>query len=715
MAWTRARHAFAEPLPAPAPAATLRRRMAKVCHSCGKGPLSARAAATRWSPPSAASTRTSRRCGSSSACAAPRVRLHALPEGRQGHQGRLSARPAAVAAGVSDPSLVRFRAVVAGRARAPRVAPPGDQRPQRLPGRRRRHGRQHGAHAARRAWPSSTAWPRERALDRRDRPRRDRRVGRPRRAARRARQQRRHPLPAHPRRRRGAGLAPGRAGRPGPDRRRDGARRPARLRRRSASRPRARCSRSCARWPPASPPSSRTCPTPRLGPDADRRAAEPLHRRRARARDRRRRGVGRARPRAAARPARGGRRRRRRLRRDRSSSPASSPRCAATDAPELEHHAPGADHASRARVLDLPLLHELRRHRRRRSRPRAFVARARGDRRLGARRRRPRDAEGPRPHRRPRAGDRASSPARARSRASTSPTCARRSPSASARLAGNGGRARGAGAAARWPSSPAPGMARAVRVARRHVLDGGADAEPVDATSCSPASTTCPPRRSSCCPTAPNVIMAAERAAELSEKVVRVVPSRSQQAGLAAAVALDADRDARPRTPRAMDDGAGARAHRRRRARRARGRRRAASPSATPSATSATSSSPGASPRRRSRRCSRALGDDAELVTCIAGDGAPLDADGGRGAGARRRGARARGRRPAVLVVARVRRVGGRTPPDPLSRGTRWVSMRRAGRTGIEGVCSRCRERSRSTAGAGAPAHRTARYPLRRG
>ncbi|MGB2711153.1 MAG: DAK2 domain-containing protein, partial [Conexibacter sp.] len=44
-------------------------------------------------------------------------------------------------------------------------------------------------------------------------------------------------------------------------------------------------------------------------------------------------------------------------------------------------------------------------------------------------------------------------------------------------------------------------------------------------------------------PNSPNVFMAAERAAELSEKRVRVVPSRSQQAGLAAAVAFDPARD----------------------------------------------------------------------------------------------------------------------------------------------------------------------------
>jgi uncharacterized protein len=45
-------------------------------------------------------------------------------------------------------------------------------------------------------------------------------------------------------------------------------------------------------------------------------------------------------------------------------------------------------------------------------------------------------------------------------------------------------------------------------------------------------------------PNSPNVFMAAERAAELSEKVVQVVASRSLQAGLAAAVALNADRPA---------------------------------------------------------------------------------------------------------------------------------------------------------------------------
>ena len=45
-------------------------------------------------------------------------------------------------------------------------------------------------------------------------------------------------------------------------------------------------------------------------------------------------------------------------------------------------------------------------------------------------------------------------------------------------------------------------------------------------------------------PNSPNVRMAAERAAELSEKDVGVVPSRSMQAGLAAAVGARPTRSA---------------------------------------------------------------------------------------------------------------------------------------------------------------------------
>ena len=45
-------------------------------------------------------------------------------------------------------------------------------------------------------------------------------------------------------------------------------------------------------------------------------------------------------------------------------------------------------------------------------------------------------------------------------------------------------------------------------------------------------------------PNSPNVILAAERAAELSEKQARVVPTRSQQAALAVLLAFDPAADA---------------------------------------------------------------------------------------------------------------------------------------------------------------------------
>ena len=63
-------------------------------------------------------------------------------------------------------------------------------------------------------------------------------------------------------------------------------------------------------------------------------------------------------------------------------------------------------------------------------------------------------------------------------------------------------------------------------------------------------------------PNSPNVVMAAERAAELSDKAVHVVSSRSQQAGLAAAVSLDPARPAAENAA-AMAQTLAARAHRR--------------------------------------------------------------------------------------------------------------------------------------------------------
>ncbi len=70
-------------------------------------------------------------------------------------------------------------------------------------------------------------------------------------------------------------------------------------------------------------------------------------------------------------------------------------------------------------------------------------------------------------------------------------------------------------------------------------------------------------------PNSPNVIMAAERAAELSDKQVLVVPATSQQAGLAAALAL-APEHALEQNAQRRARGARRPAHRRRRARRPR-------------------------------------------------------------------------------------------------------------------------------------------------
>jgi len=129
-------------------------------------------------------------------------------------------------------------------------------------------------------------------------------------------------------------------------------------------------------------------------------------------------------------------------------------------------------------------------------------------------------------------------------------------------------------------------------------------------------------------PNSPNVLMAAERAAELSEKKVVVVPTRSQQAGLAAAVALDPTRGAEANseamrdaltlvrtgavTGAARDDAEGrpARFHR--------------------------GDAVGfiderivawGEPAETLEAVLGELGREAELVTLIAGDGAPLDGD----------------------------------------------------------------------------------------
>ena len=153
-------------------------------------------------------------------------------------------------------------------------------------------------------------------------------------------------------------------------------------------------------------------------------------------------------------------------------------------------------------------------------------------------------------------------------------------------------------------------------------------------------------------PNSSNVFMAAERAAELSDKNVVVVRSRSLQAGLAAAVALDPRREAAANA-KAMTEiletlrtGAVAAAARDD----AQGR-------------FSTGDAIGfvddelvvwGDPERTLREVIARLADDAELITCLRGVGAPLDDDAVQRAGRRRGRARALRRRAGELLVAAV-------------------------------------------------------------
>jgi uncharacterized protein len=123
-------------------------------------------------------------------------------------------------------------------------------------------------------------------------------------------------------------------------------------------------------------------------------------------------------------------------------------------------------------------------------------------------------------------------------------------------------------------------------------------------------------------PNSPNVLMAAERAADLSDKRVVVVPTRSQQAGLAAAIALEPGHDVDSNAngmraaledvrtgavaPAARDDG--------------QGRFRAGEAVGFVDEEIVAWGEPEATLRAVFDR----LGGGAELLTCIAGDGAPL-------------------------------------------------------------------------------------------
>jgi DAK2 domain fusion protein YloV len=126
-------------------------------------------------------------------------------------------------------------------------------------------------------------------------------------------------------------------------------------------------------------------------------------------------------------------------------------------------------------------------------------------------------------------------------------------------------------------------------------------------------------------PNSPNVIMAAERAAGLSDKEVTVVPSRSPQAGLAAAVSLDPAKDAEANAvemTRTLD----------------RVRTGAVAPAARDDALGRFREGDAVgfideeiavwgTPREALRGVLERLAEGAELITCLHGSGAPLDED----------------------------------------------------------------------------------------
>jgi uncharacterized protein len=124
-------------------------------------------------------------------------------------------------------------------------------------------------------------------------------------------------------------------------------------------------------------------------------------------------------------------------------------------------------------------------------------------------------------------------------------------------------------------------------------------------------------------PNSPNVVMAAERAAELSDKAVSVVSSRSPQAGLAAAVSLDPGRSASDNA-RAMSQTL------------ERVRTGAVAPAARDDAQGRFREGEAVgfveekivawgNPRETLRGVLEQLAENAELITCLRGAEAPLD------------------------------------------------------------------------------------------
>ena len=165
------------------------------------------------------------------------------------------------------------------------------------------------------------------------------------------------------------------------------------------------------------------------------------------------------------------------------------------------------------------------------------------------------------------------------------------------------------------------GMARLYESLGAHPLDGGLTLNPSTYELLAGIHAV-PAEEVVVLPNSPNVIMAAERAAELSDKAVRVVPTRCQQAGLAACVAADPGSSAQANAAAL----AGALDH---------VRTGGIAPAARddPQGRFRAGDAVGyvddqlvvwGEPPHALAGVFEQLGEDAELLTCIAGDGAPL-------------------------------------------------------------------------------------------
>jgi DAK2 domain fusion protein YloV len=193
------------------------------------------------------------------------------------------------------------------------------------------------------------------------------------------------------------------------------------------------------------------------------------------------------------------------------------------------------------------------------------------------------------------------------------------------RLHGNGAMTRAApGASAAVAVVSGAGMTRLYESLGCHVLDGGPTLNPSTHELLAGIHAV-PAEEVVVLPNSANVIMAAERAAELAEKVVRVVPSRSQQAGLVAAVALRPAAGAQENA-QAMQEALDA------------VRTGAVAPAARADAAGRFTVGDAVGfvddelvawgeAAMTLAAVLAALARDAELVTCIAGEGAPLDGD----------------------------------------------------------------------------------------